>query len=411
MRFLFNVAWRNLWRHSRRTLITAAAMGVGVAMCMAAIALTDGMYVQMFDVMVTDSLGHVQVHHPDYPAKRRQHDTIDQGNELVEAADAIEGVHGVTPRLFTFALVGSEDESTGAQMLGVSPEREANLTGIDDKLEQGTWLTPDGTLQAVLGVDLARDLNLGVGDELIVVGQDAYGGMASDLYQITGIARTGMTALDRGGVWVRLTDLQAMLSLEGKVHEILIVGADHEDADDLSASVSALPSAKDALVRTWSEASPQTAQMMGLQDVSAFIMLGIVLSVASLGVLNTMLMSVFERMREFGVLRALGMNPGRLMSLVVLESLLLASVAIAMGLVMGGALDAYLVHYGLDFSVAEGKGLTYAGVTLDPVIKGAIRPFGIVVTVVAVFAVTLVAAIWPGLRAARLEPVEAMREN
>lgn len=411
MRFLFSVAWRNLWRHGRRTLITAAAMGVGVALCMASIAFQDGMYAQMFDVMVTDSLGHVQLHHPDYPGRKRLHDALDDSDALRTAIAGVDSARLSTPRLFAFALAGGEATSAGAQLVGVLPDDENEVTGIARKLVDGAWLGREAGQQIVLGVDLAEELKLSVGDELVLVGQDAYGGMANDLYTVRGIARTGQTALDRGGAWMHLTDLQTFLAMEGRIHELLVIGDDIEAAEDLRAGITALPGVKDALVRTWNEANPATAQMMGMQDVGAFILLSIVLSVAALGVLNTMLMSVFERVREFGVLRALGLGPGRLIALVILESLLLAGVASALGLVMGGGLDLLLVEYGIDFSVAGGKGLTYAGITLDPVIHGIIRPGGIIITIASVFVVTLLAAIWPALRASRLDPVEAMRET
>jgi len=408
-RFYFSVSWRNLWRHRRRTLITAAAMGLGIAMCMASIVLQDGMYAQMFDVMVTDSLGHVQLHHPDYPAKKRAHDTLK--DDVVAPLEDLDGVVEVAPRLFSFALAGGADKSSGAQLVGVSPADEAGLTGIDDKVDAGEWLAAEPSLQAVVGAELAKELKLAVGDELVLVGQDAYGGVANDLFTVVGIARTGQTALDRNGVWVHLTDLQVFTAMEGQLHEVLVVGDDVEGAAALKTQVVGLTESAGSMVRSWDEANPQTAQMMGMQDASAVIMLGIVLSVAALGVLNTMLMSVFERVREFGVLRAIGLAPRQLMVLVILESMLLATVAAFFGLVMGGALDAYLVYVGIDFSVDGGKGLSYAGITLDPIIKGVVRPQGIVITVVAVYVVTLLAAVWPAIRASRLEPVQAMREN
>jgi ABC-type lipoprotein release transport system permease subunit len=411
MRFLFAVAWRNLWRHSRRTLITATAMGVGVAMCMATIALQDGMFLQMFDVMVTDTLGHVQLHHPEYPGKKRLHDTMKDGEALVAQAEALDGVEGTAPRLMAFALAGGEEKSAGAQIMGVSPAREAALTGIDAKLTDGAWLPEEPGLKIVVGHELAKDLKVGVGDELVLVGQDAYGGMANDLFEIVGIARTGKTAMDRGGVWVHLADLQTFQALDDQLHELLIVGDDAEQAAALKEQVVTMPASEGALVQTWREADPPTAAMMDSSDATAFILLFVVLSVSALGILNTMLMSVFERMKEFGVLRALGLRPGKLIQVVVLESMLLAGIATTIGLVLGGALDAYLVIHGIDFSASSGEGFSFAGLTLDPVIHGTVRPEGIVITVAAVIICTLAAAIWPALRAARLEPVEAMREN
>jgi ABC-type lipoprotein release transport system permease subunit len=408
-RFYLRVSWRNLWRHRRRTLITSAAMGLGIAMCMASMALQDGMFAKMFDLMVTGSIGHVQLHHPDYPARRRAHDTLPAG--MVAPLPEVAGVVAVAPRLYTFALAGGKDTSAGAQVVGVDPLGEAQITLIDGKVETGTWLAEAAGMQAVVGVGLAEDLEVKVGDELVLVGQDAFGGMANDLFTVVGIARTGQTALDRGGMWVHLSDLQAFTAMDDRVHEVLVVGDDVEKADQLRDAVAALPEANDAMVRTWDQVNPQAAQMIAMQDTSAFILLAIVLTVAALGVLNTMLMSVFERVREFGVLRALGLAPRQLMTLVVTESMLLATVAAAMGLAMGGALDAWLVAYGIEFSVDGGKGITYMGITLDPIIRGVVRPKGIVFTVVTVYVVTLVAAVWPAVRAARLEPVQAMRET
>lgn len=411
MKFLFAVAWRNLWRHRRRTLITASAMGVGVAMCMSMIALQDGMFGQMFDVMVTDSLGHVQLHHPEYPGKKRMHDTLKDGETLIAEAEALDGVTGTAPRLMAFALAGGEEKSAGAQILGVSPVREDAVTGISNKTIDGAWLPAAPGLKAVIGHELAKDLELAVGDELVLVGQDAYGGMANDLFEVVGIARTGKTAMDRNGVWVHLADLQTFQAQDDELHELLVIGTDADQADVLKDSLAGLGTANDALVQTWREADPPTASMMDSSDATAFILLAVVLSVSALGILNTMLMSVFERMREFGVLRALGLRPGKLMQVVVLESLLLATIATAIGLLMGGALDAYLVVYGIDFSASSGDGMSFAGITMDPVVKGKVEPGGIIITVIAVYFCTLAAAIWPALRAARLEPVEAMRET
>jgi ABC-type lipoprotein release transport system permease subunit len=311
--------------------------------------------------------------------------------------------------MYSFALAGGPETSSGAQLVGVSPTAEAGITSIDRTVESGEWLSDTPGLQAVVGADLAEKLAVGPGDELVLVGQDAYGGVANDLFTVVGVARTGRTVMDRTGVWVHLTDLQTFSAMDARIHEVLIVGDDVEGASRLRDAVIALPESQDALVRTWDAINPQAAQMITLQETSAIILLAIVLTVAALGVLNTMLMSVFERVREFGVLRALGLAPRQLMRLVITESMLLATLATVIGVAVGGALDAYLVYVGVDFSV-DGKGLNYMGITLDPVIKGRVRPNGIIITVVTVYIVTLLAAIWPAVRAARLEPVEAMRE-
>ena len=151
-RFYAAVSWRNLLRHRRRTFITAIAMGLGIAMCMATIALQDGMYSRMFDLMVTNSIGHVQVHHPDYPGRKRSYDTLSA--DIVAPIGALPEVVSVAPRMYSFALAGGPETSSGAQLIGVSPTAEASITSIDRMVESGAWLSETPGLQAVVGVDL-----------------------------------------------------------------------------------------------------------------------------------------------------------------------------------------------------------------------------------------------------------------
>lgn len=419
--FLFTVAWRNLWRHRRRSLITAAAMGVGMALVLFVIALTDGMYAQMFDVMVTQNLGHVQVHHPDYPERHRLYDTVDVAGDTVATMESTPGVTQLTTRVFGFALAGSEDKSAGARLVGVLPDREQQVTHADQRVVAGRFLGSAPAREVVIGDEMAEELDLEVGGELVVIGQSTYGAVASDLFTIVGLHHTGATAMDRSGVYLHQADLQAFLELPDQVHEVVVITEDAFAAEPVRAALAATlqedapPSAEaeDAhagpLVRTWQEADPQAAQLISMQDASKVIMMGVVFSVAGLGVLNTMLMAVFERTRELGVLRALGLTPGQLLRLVLIESVLLTAVAGVFGLFLGGVLDYWVITEGLDFSTGDGKGLVYQGITLDPRIKGQFNLDGVLLTVVVMFSISVLSAVWPAVRAARLRPVDAMR--
>lgn len=408
MRTLFAVAWRNLWRHRRRSLITATAMAVGVGLCMASIAYTDGTYRMIFDVLVDQQLGHVQVHHPDYPGKRALYDTVADADATLARLDQIPGCAAVSGRLFGYALLGGPHKSTGVQLIGVDPARERAVTKVWSRVRQGAYLAEGDDQGVLLGADLARDLGLGPGDEVVVVTQSADGSMGNALYTVRGLVRSGNTLIDNGGAYLSLAALQDLLVLPDQVHEFILLSQDPDHLDAFAAA--AQQAAPDALVQTWEQASPQTAQMLALQDVSVGIILAVVFSVAAFGVLNTMMMSVFERTRELGVLKAIGMRPGRLVGLIVMESFFLASLAAGIGLLIGGALDAWLVVYGLDFSGSL-ESMDFMGVSIDPVMKGEVRPLGVVITVASVFVVSILASLWPALRAARLEPVEAIRSE
>ncbi len=415
---LITVAWRNLWRHRRRSLITAAAMGLGMALCMFTIALTDGMYLQIFDVMVTQNLGHVQVHHPSYPSRHQLGDTVADAAGLLVGIEELPQVQAVSTRVFAFALAGGADGSAGARLVGVDPVREQAVSRAAERVAAGRFLAETPAHEAVIGDGLAEELKLSVGDELVVIGQSAFGAMASDLYTVVGTFHTGSTALDRSGVYLHQADLQTLLDLPNQVHELVVVDQDADQAPILAESIRGLylPAAAEGapdpslLVRTWKEADPTAARLIGTQDVGKYITLGIVFSVAALGVLNTMLMAVFERTRELGVMRALGMTPGQLVALVLLESALLGALSVGFGLVLGGLLDAWVVVQGIPFATPDGKGLTYQGITLDPVIRGVVKADGIVLAAGCLLSVSVLAAVWPAIRAARLRPVDAMRQ-
>lgn len=403
MKFLVAVAWRNLWRQSRRTFLTASAMGIAVAMCLSSVALVDGMYATFADALVTQSLGHVQLHDPEYPTTKQPWHTIED-ERLIERIEALPSVTGATARLYGQALLGDENDSTGAILVGIHPHRELGLAPLDERLDSGRFLGHDAAQEVVLGVGLAEDLDLSVGDEVVLITQATDGSLGNELLEVVGVARSGRTAMDRGGAWMHLDDLQALLALEGQVHEILVIGEDPAASTALLAEVEGVETG-DLLVRTWQNASPGTDQMMGMQDASMAIFIGIIFGVASLGVLNTMLMAVFERTRELGLMKALGLTPFRIVALVITEAAMLGFLSCVLGGALGGLLDWYLVTEGLNF----GDGLEQMGVTFDPVIKGNVTVAGVVTVLVPLFFICILAAVWPAIRAARLRPVESMR--
>lgn len=404
-RTLWAIAWRNLWRHRRRSLITAAAMAVAAAMSMMSIALTDGTYAEIFRVLVEQRIGHVVVQHPDWPAGRRLHDTVTEDD--LAAVDALPGVSVAVPRLYGHGLAGGAEKSTGARLVGVLPDREARFAELDARLTGGEYLGHEPGQRALVGVKLAEELEIGVGDELVLLAQAADGSLGNGLFTVSGLVRTGDTALDRGGVWVHLRDLQELLVLDEQVHEIAVLAG---DVEAIEATAEAVDAALDEpLVQTWWEASPSAKQMLDSSDASKVVLLGVVFLVAAFGVVNTMTMSVFERTRELGVLRAIGMRPGRLVLLVVLESLQLSMLAAGCALVLGGLGDAWLVVYGLDFSGSLEEGFAFSGVTIDPVMRGVVRADGIVLTLSAILTVGVLSSLWPAWRASRLSPVDAIR--
>ena len=306
VRTLWAVAWRNLWRHRRRSLITAFAMAIGVALCMSMIAWTDGMFEEVFRVMVEEQLGHVQVHHPDYPRTGLVFDTLHDRDALLASIDALDGTAAASPRLDGFALIGGLLHGAGGRLVGVDPTRHRQVTAVPERVFEGRYLADAPAREIVLGRGLAREIGVGLGDEVVAVTQAADGSTGNELFTVVGLFRTGDAAMDRSGAFVHLADAEELLALPDQAHGITVLTRDPGAVGDYAAALAAAAAGDGVAVQPWWEASPQTAQMMGMRDFTAWFLLGIVFAVAAFGIVNTMMMSVYERTAEMGVLRALG---------------------------------------------------------------------------------------------------------
>jgi len=412
MKFYWSVAWRNLWRHKRRSLITAFAMAIAVAMCMSMICWSDGMYEEMFKVMVEQQLGHVQVHHPEYPTKGLIFDALPERETLLEKIDAVEGTVAASPRIDGFALLGGEVKSAGGQIVGIDPARHRQVSNVHERITEGTFLSDASAREIIIGHGLAEDIEVGLGDEVVAVTQATDGSTGNDLYTVVGVFKTGDVGMDQAGGFIHIADAENLLMMFDQAHGITVL-TDHPDSVEAFATSlgDAIAVEEKVQVQPWWEASPAIAQIMSMQDGIAVFLLLIVFTVAAFGVVNTMMMSVFERTREMGVLRALGLRKGKLVWLVVFESFFLAGLAATIGLTIGGLLDWYIVAYGIDFSGSMPEGFSFEGVMLDPVMKGAFRVPPHVSTVTAVFIVSILASLYPAWRATRLQPVTAIREE
>lgn len=408
MPLLVRLAWRNIWRNRRRTLITVSAMAFGLAFCMGMVAYLDGFMTDLFRVMVSESLGHVQIHQRDYPAQRVPYHAIGDGGALLQRLDALAGARQVAPRVHGAALLGAPTTSAGAMLAGVDPLREAALTRLDRKIVAGRPLANEPRNEIIVGHRLAKKLKIGVGAELVAVTQAVDGSLGNELFRVVGLFKSDNVAQDRGGAFVHLRDAQTLLGLTDQLHEIAITAVDTSAIDALAALARGQVADPGLLVRTWYQVNPQLAQMLQLGDASLFFLLVIIFGVSGIGVLNTMLMSVLERSKELGVVSALGLRPWQLVALVLCETLALSLVATAVGVPLGLGLDAYLVWHGLDLSAVM-TDLSMMGSTFDPVMHGEFHLDRVVAIVAGLFAITLLAALWPALRAARLRPAVAMR--
>lgn len=411
MTTLVAMAWRNLWRHQLRTGLTALAMGSVATIVIWLLSLQTGVRDVLERVGVTESVGHAVIQHPDFGKTQSLYDTIDDADALLTMLDATPGTVAVAPRVHGNALLGGPDKTVGVLLRGIDPPREYALTGLDRQVTEGRPLAPAPSGGALLGIDLARNLEVTVGDQVVAVTQDAEGSLGNALYTVTGLLKTGDPMRDRSGVVLHFEDLQTLLALPDAVHDITLTTHDIEPdvvepwLDNVRTTIGTLT----LRVRPWWDLEPQLAEILGLQSTVLYVMSSIFLGIAALVVVNSLLMSVYERTREFGVLRALGLRPTRLVSLVFFESAMLGVLAATVGLGLGALVVAWMSTFGLDLSIGDGEGISAGAITFDPIIYGRATPAVFLVPLGTTLGCALVAGILPALRVANIQPVQALR--
>ncbi len=403
---MFGLAWRNIWRQARRSLITILAMAVGAAVCIPAMSFMDGMFATMFDVAVTQQTGHVRVEHPDYPDTNSMFDTMVDAQEKLTALEALPNVSAVTWRAYGAGLLGTEKKSVGATLVGIDPARESDVSPTETMVKEGEWLSKPG--QILLGFGLANEIEASVGGEVVIMTQASDGSIGAGAYTVVGLVKSANVMRDKQGAWLTLTDMQDLLVIENQVHELVLLSADGRDNVDVLKANVVETVGEEVLARTWYEAQPQMAEMLKLGQQQSSIMLLIVFFLAGFGVLNTMLMSVFERTRELGVMMALGTRPRDVVRLILMEGFLLSVMGVILGGILGGGLTYWLVTEGIDLGYGD---FEMSGVVFPNRLKGVFHPNQATSVFASMMVISVLAALWPAWRASKLEPVDAMRAD
>ncbi len=389
-------------------------MGISVALCMAMIGINDGFYQAFYDVMVTHRLGHLQIRHPDFAKSQSLYDTLEGTNEMMDTIQGLSSTQAVTGRVYGNGLVSGEGISNGAQIVGVYPELEGTFSSITDQITVGSYLSEDSAQnkEVVVGVDLAKGLGVTVGDEVFVFSQGSDGSMVYDLYNTVGIYKSGNMLSDRS-MQMHVQAAQDLFLLDAQLHEILVLVDDEQAIVPTQTSLIDSLSAKESniSVQTWWESSPQTLELMGFRDVGTTIFLSVVFFIAGFGILNTMVMSVFERTTEIGLLKALGLRPYQIVWLVVLEVIILSFLAGIFGFLAGVGLDLYLMNFGIDISNGTAEPVAIMGAYLEPRVFAVIKDDLFFTPVTSLFWISVLAAVWPAIRASKLDPITALRSE
>jgi putative ABC transport system permease protein len=397
------MAWRNVWRNGRRTLATVAAATLGLFTMIVYSGLVRG-YLDRMEAHVLDvEMGDVQIHAEDYVGSPSLYERIEDPAALLRALD--DAGLPAAPRLLGSGLAAAGQSSAGASIIGIDVERDARVSRIGERVAVGRWLDPAAPHEVVIGRKLAQMLGVGLGDELVVLSQGADGSTANDLYTVRGLLGGVSDSVDRGGVYMVEAAFRELMVVESGAHQI-IVRRGTQALSAAAAEVRELAPGLDA--RSWRELKPTLASMLDSAEGAMIMMFFIVYAAIGIVILNAMLMAVFERVREFGVLKAIGVGPGGVLGLVYLETLVQTGLALAAGVGLAIPANAYFTTVGIDLG---GDGLSLMGTTVDSLWRSHVTLQTYVGPSIALVVLVLVAVTYPAVKAALVEPVTAMRHQ
>jgi len=404
---VFRLAWRNLWRQPRRTWLTTGAMVFSNTLLVFMISLQFGMYGLMIDNTLQAFTGHLQIQVPGYIDDQKMRQTVADIVPLAETMRSEFPDQNIAARATGFALVSSEDRSYGIAVFGVEPDYEPSVSTVPGLLSEGRFLGDNDAAEIIIGAALARNLKVGLGDELTMLGSGKDGSFAAAVVNIVGIFDSGISDFDRSITEIPLGLFQDVFYMNGSGHHIVFNNGGIDGVAELESQVEALlPSDQELVVHDWDALQPGLQQAIKADMSSAFFMYGILVILVAFSVLNTQLMSVLERTHEFGIVMALGLTPGRLGRLVVLETAIMGLLGLLLGAALGGLVTSYLTINGFAYPGMEELAAKF---NLPSRFYPEVSPISLIAGPLVVFLFTVLAALYPALRLHRLHPVEAMR--
>jgi putative ABC transport system permease protein len=402
------IAWRNLGRNKKRTALALLA----IAVAQFALLATDGLmrgYSDNIRLAITGPMvGHVQAHHPNWRRERALDLAIGDVDGIVSAIQQDPDVEDVSARIYAPVLFAPAEDAFVAMVVGLSVESESSpygvLSGLKAPLERG---------KVLIGHRLARKTNARVGQEIAVVGQAADGSLDNDLYIIQDIIKCPADIINQSGIVMSLQDAQRLFVMPNKANEIVIRAKTSGKSRDITRRLSEKPLLASIEILPWQEIVPELVLILKMSDYVGYFALVIVFVAAIAGIANTLMMSTFERMHEFGMLLALGTRPMRIVRMIVCEAIFIGILGVAIGTVLGYGFVAGTAERGIDMASWGGEGqvedMAYQGLNLPLHIHPRLQPVDSLVGLIAVIITSMAASVWPAWIAGRLEPVEAMR--
>jgi len=402
---LLKIAWKNVWRSRGRSFVVIGSITVGVWALLFGSGFMNGFLVGYMANIINNDISNIQIHNPKFKDDFDIKFNIPDGHEKAEAMRSWEGVHGATTRTIVSGMISSPKKASGVQIRGIDLENEAIVTKLDSIVAEGTYFKDIKKNPIVIGSKLAENLSVKLRSKVVLTFNDGHGNITAGAFRVVGIAKSSSLAISEMYAYVRQADLTRLIGLGEQVHEIAVV-TDPQIEESVVVNQYKAKYPED-LAESWREIAPELALMDEMYGSILYVLMAIILTALIFGIVNTMLMAVLERIRELGMLMAVGMNKVRVYLMILVETVFLGLVGAPLGLFFGWATVAYYTANGVDLSnYSEGlEAFGYSSI-LYPYLESS----SYVVITIGVLVMAVVAALYPAYKAVKLRPVEALHK-
>jgi ABC-type lipoprotein release transport system permease subunit len=403
---LLALAWRNLWRQPRRTLLSLFSIAFAATLLVFMLSFQLGVYSEMKETVLRMFDGYAQFQAEGYATDPDLRRTIANPEGVSEEALGVKGIAAASPRINAFALLANGSKSFGAAVVGVDPARERGVSTLPSSVRQGRYLEAGDNDGVVLGDALARNLDVGVGQKVTLLGSGLDGSVAADVLRVTGIYHTGIPEIDRTMAQIPLSRAQATFAFGDRANTIALSGASLSDVQGAQGALEKISQRHGIALQDWGALEPALRDSITLKYITSSLFYITLVTVVTFIILNTLLMSVLERTREFGMLLAIGMRPSLIGAMVWLELITLAVTGGAIGIAIGASLSLWFERTGISFA---GFSAVLAQYGLPTQLYPALSVFSALVGPSAIVLAICIGGIVPYLHVRRLTPALAMR--
>lgn len=396
---ILRIAWRNLWRNKKRTILTVSSIFFGVIFSALMGSMQEGSYQKMIENVVQFYAGHAQIQHRDYPEQESINNSFAPSDTFIQQLDGYEEIDQVVPRLESFALASSGNKTEGVMVMGVDPEEEDRMTELSKKVNAGKYFQNHG---ALVGKELAQNLQLSPGDTLVMISQGYHGVSAFGQYPVSGTISHPNPELNRRLVYLPLEEARYFFQAFGRVTSLALVGKSQQAMDRVLPEIKK-QAGEDRVIRTWQEMFPAVLQQIESDRATAMIMKLILYLVIGFGILGTVVMMMAERQHEFSVMIAVGMYRSKLAIMLLLEVILMGILGVASGFLGTLPVISWFVHHPLPITGQAGEWMKNIG--FEPYMFFAWDVGVFLQQVLVVFVLTMLVSFYPFIRAFRISPV------